>query len=71
MQIAGSNIQRWRASEIGNEKSDYLCLSSSDDEVGGRFGLVQDKSMMEPFGVPCMVEILHFLCSVLNVARGQ
>lgn len=26
-----------------------------------------EKLMMEPFGVPCMVEIFHFLCSLLNV----
>lgn len=26
-----------------------------------------EKVMMEPFGVPCMVEIFHFLCSLLNV----
>lgn len=25
-----------------------------------------EKVMMEPFGVPCMVEIFHFLCSLLN-----
>lgn len=24
-------------------------------------------SMMDPYGVPCMVEIFHFLCSLLNV----
>ncbi|KAJ4835386.1 hypothetical protein Tsubulata_010547 [Turnera subulata] len=26
-----------------------------------------DKLMSEPYGVPCMVEIFHFLCSLLNV----
>nr|KYP64762.1 Pattern formation protein EMB30 [Cajanus cajan] len=25
--------------------------------------------MIEPYGVPCMVEIFHFLCSLLNVAE--
>ncbi|KAK7305777.1 hypothetical protein VNO77_43688 [Canavalia gladiata] len=25
--------------------------------------------MMEPYGVPCMVEIFHFLCSLLNVVE--
>ncbi|PIN03359.1 Pattern-formation protein/guanine nucleotide exchange factor [Handroanthus impetiginosus] len=29
-----------------------------------------DSSMMEPFGVPCMVEIFHFLCSLLNVMEN-
>ncbi|EEF32377.1 pattern formation protein, putative [Ricinus communis] len=28
-----------------------------------------EKLMMEPFGVPCMVEIFHFLCSLLNVVE--
>uniref|UniRef100_A0A5B7BDY5 Putative ARF guanine-nucleotide exchange factor GNOM-like n=1 Tax=Davidia involucrata TaxID=16924 RepID=A0A5B7BDY5_DAVIN len=26
-------------------------------------------AMMEPYGVPCMVEIFHFLCSLLNVTE--
>ncbi|PON37290.1 Armadillo-type fold containing protein [Parasponia andersonii] len=26
-----------------------------------------EEVMMEPFGVPCMVEIFHFLCSLLNI----
>lgn len=29
-----------------------------------------DFSMMDPYGVPCMVEILHFLCSLLNVMEN-
>ncbi|KAL6602869.1 hypothetical protein ACP70R_043230 [Stipagrostis hirtigluma subsp. patula] len=55
--------------EMGNGKSDYVCLNSSGDEVGGGYGVVQDKAMLEPFGVPCMVEILQFLCSLLNIAE--
>ncbi|XP_044468061.1 ARF guanine-nucleotide exchange factor GNOM-like [Mangifera indica] len=26
--------------------------------------------MMEPFGIPCMMEIFHFLCSLLNVIEN-
>ncbi|KAF5479489.1 hypothetical protein F2P56_000303 [Juglans regia] len=26
-----------------------------------------EKHMMDPFGIPCMLEIFHFLCSLLNV----
>ncbi|XP_052207942.1 LOW QUALITY PROTEIN: ARF guanine-nucleotide exchange factor GNOM-like [Diospyros lotus] len=37
--------------EVGQEE---------DAENGGHV-------MMEPYGIPCMVEILHFLCSLLNV----
>ncbi|KAJ1259611.1 hypothetical protein BS78_10G168600 [Paspalum vaginatum] len=53
------------AEEIENGRSDYVCLNNSGDEVGT--GILQDKAMMEPFGVPCMLEILQFLCSLLNI----
>ncbi|KAJ1259610.1 hypothetical protein BS78_10G168500 [Paspalum vaginatum] len=56
------------AEERENGRRDYVCLNNSGDEVGTGSGIVQDKGMMEPFGVPCMVEILQFLCSLLNVA---
>ncbi|KAM0868806.1 hypothetical protein ACQ4PT_041077 [Festuca glaucescens] len=59
------------AGELGNGKSDYVCLDSSGDEVGAGLGVVQDKAMMEPLGVPCMVEILQFLCSLLNIAEDM
>ncbi|VAH73129.1 unnamed protein product [Triticum turgidum subsp. durum] len=70
MQIAGSKNEASSASEMGNG-SDSVCLSSSQDEVGCEFGVVQDKAMMELFGVPCMVEILQFLCSLLNIAEDS
>jgi golgi-specific brefeldin A-resistance guanine nucleotide exchange factor 1 len=57
------------AEETENGKSDYVCLNSSGDEVGDGSGVMQDKDLMEPFGVPCMVEILQFLCSLLNIAE--
>jgi brefeldin A-resistance guanine nucleotide exchange factor 1 len=44
-------------------------LNSSGREVGDGSGVVQEKDFMEPFGVPCMVEILQFLCSLLNIAE--
>ncbi|CAN6311936.1 unnamed protein product [Urochloa humidicola] len=67
-QAAGCKNQGLGAEETENGKSDFVCLNSSGDEVGDGSG-VQDKSMMEPFGVPCMVEILQFLCSLLNIAE--
>ncbi|XP_047072386.1 ARF guanine-nucleotide exchange factor GNOM-like [Lolium rigidum] len=69
-QIAGSKQQGFSASKMGNG-NDSVCLSSSKDEVGGKSGVVQDKAMMELFGVPCMVEILQFLCSLLNIAEDN
>jgi brefeldin A-resistance guanine nucleotide exchange factor 1 len=57
------------AEETENGKSGYLCLNSSGHEVGDGSGVVQDKDFMEPFGVPCMVEILQFLCSLLNITE--
>ncbi|KAL1538735.1 ARF guanine-nucleotide exchange factor GNOM-like [Salvia divinorum] len=32
--------------------------------------LKDDSSMMDPYGVPSMVEIFHFLCSLLNVMEN-
>ncbi|KAF2944498.1 ARF guanine-nucleotide exchange factor GNOM [Oryza sativa Japonica Group] len=68
-QTACSKNQGLSDGEIGNGKSDFVCLNSSGDEVGGGFGVVQDQAMSELFGVPCMVEILQFLCSLLNIAE--
>ncbi|KAE8792580.1 Pattern formation protein EMB30 [Hordeum vulgare] len=69
-EIAGSKNEVSSAGEMGNG-SDSVCLSSSQDEVGAKFGVVQDKAMMELFGVPCMVEIFQFLCSLLNIAEDN
>ncbi|PHT55201.1 ARF guanine-nucleotide exchange factor GNL1 [Capsicum baccatum] len=30
----------------------------------------RENPMMDPYGVPCMVEIFHFLCSLLNVMES-
>ncbi|CAN6221042.1 unnamed protein product [Urochloa humidicola] len=68
-QIASCKGQGLGAGELENGRSDYVCLNSSGDEVGNESGVAQDKAMMELFGVPCMVEILQFLCSLLNVAE--
>uniref|UniRef100_A0A0D9VFE3 SEC7 domain-containing protein n=1 Tax=Leersia perrieri TaxID=77586 RepID=A0A0D9VFE3_9ORYZ len=68
-QTSGSKNQGLTDGEIGNGKSDFVCLNSSGDEVGTGFGVVQDQAMKELFGVPCMVEILQFLCSLLNIAE--
>ncbi|KAK0584989.1 hypothetical protein LWI29_021769 [Acer saccharum] len=44
-------------------------VDTNNGEIGGMMEAAQngEKIMMEPFGVPCMVEIFHFLCSLLNV----
>ncbi|TVU07913.1 hypothetical protein EJB05_41290, partial [Eragrostis curvula] len=68
-QGAGSKNQGMDAEEIENGKSDYVCLNSSGDEVGDGSSIAQDKAMMEPLGVPCMIEILQFMCSLLNIAE--
>ncbi|KAG8070581.1 hypothetical protein GUJ93_ZPchr0006g40887 [Zizania palustris] len=68
-QTAGSKNHGLSAGDIGNGRSDYVCLNSSGDEVGGGFGVLRDQTMMELFGVPCMIEILQFLCSLLNIAE--
>nr|CAB3470693.1 unnamed protein product [Digitaria exilis] len=68
-QIANCKGQGLGAGELDNGRSEYVCLNSSGDEVGSGTAVAQDKAMMELFGVPCMVEILQFLCSLLNVAE--
>ncbi|XP_062229060.1 ARF guanine-nucleotide exchange factor GNOM-like [Phragmites australis] len=68
-QVAGCKNQSLGAEEIGNGNGDYMCLNSSGNEVRDGSSVVQDKAMMELFGVPCMVEILQFLCSLLNIAE--
>ncbi|KAH7554546.1 hypothetical protein JRO89_XS12G0233900 [Xanthoceras sorbifolium] len=44
-------------------------VDTNNGDIGGVMEATQngEKIMMEPFGVPCMVEIFHFLCSLLNV----
>ncbi|GAV77584.1 Sec7 domain-containing protein/Sec7_N domain-containing protein [Cephalotus follicularis] len=42
---------------------------TENSEVGSGMVAAENdqRIMMEPFGIPCMVEIFHFLCSLLNV----
>nr|GMC59447.1 ARF guanine-nucleotide exchange factor GNOM-like [Ipomoea batatas] len=44
-------------------------LESKDEKVGQSKEIANGGgiSMMDPYGIPCMVEILHFLCSLLKV----
>ncbi|GLU01877.1 hypothetical protein SLE2022_191580 [Rubroshorea leprosula] len=56
------------ASTIPVEKSAAEMYASKAEESGKvEDGQDGEKLMMEPFGIPCMVEIFHFLCSLLNV----
>ncbi|GFY84889.1 sec7 domain-containing protein [Actinidia rufa] len=43
-------------------------MDESATEVGDRREAAQNEGhvSMEPYGIPCMVEIFHFLCSLLN-----
>ncbi|XP_004307475.1 PREDICTED: ARF guanine-nucleotide exchange factor GNOM-like [Fragaria vesca subsp. vesca] len=54
--------------------SSGLAASGMDDTTigasGGKEAVQYDLHLMtEPYGVPCMVEIFHFLCSLLNVSE--
>ncbi|CAH9092529.1 unnamed protein product [Cuscuta epithymum] len=57
----------------GNEQSHLSAspnqLASKNNELGGQEESISggDLSTMDPYGIPCMLEILHFLCSLLNV----
>lgn len=68
-------------SEYDGQSSGALSSAASGligggvDETGGRPDNGKDvvpydlHLMTEPYGVPCMVEIFHFLCSLLNVVE--
>ncbi|OIT26917.1 PREDICTED: ARF guanine-nucleotide exchange factor GNOM-like [Nicotiana attenuata] len=44
---------------------------TTDEKTGkGDIACNGENSMMDPYGVPCMVEIFHFLCSLLNVMES-
>ncbi|GLT56531.1 hypothetical protein SLA2020_295660 [Shorea laevis] len=62
--------------QSSNEQASSIPTGKSADEMDaskieetGTVEVAQDSenSMTEPFGIPCMVEIFHFLCSLLNV----
>ncbi|CAH2079880.1 unnamed protein product [Thlaspi arvense] len=48
-------------------KSDEKRTEVSDDVNVAADG---DNAMLAPFGIPCMVEIFHFLCTLLNVGEN-
>ncbi|CAD5177141.1 ARF guanine-nucleotide exchange factor GNOM-like [Musa acuminata AAA Group] len=53
--------------ENGNGSAEPTDTSVRDDNPGSEAenGV---RTMVEPYGISCMVEIFHFLCSLLNVA---
>ncbi|KAG0475620.1 hypothetical protein HPP92_015306 [Vanilla planifolia] len=52
--------------ENGNES--YGSIATSIDETVVRLETPNGvRIMVEPYGIPCMVEIFHFLCSLLNI----
>ncbi|KAL6562493.1 hypothetical protein OROGR_003500 [Orobanche gracilis] len=62
------------SSEVLNSASSGLMNGvmneSNASTDNGKDGVPYDLHLMkEPYGVPCMVEIFHFLCSLLNVVE--
>ncbi|XP_068646848.1 ARF guanine-nucleotide exchange factor GNOM-like isoform X2 [Aristolochia californica] len=55
--VFGSNNS---ASNVGDEAASGLASSKE---------LSNDHLATEPYGIPCMVEIFHFLCSLLNIVE--
>ncbi|KAJ0099255.1 hypothetical protein Patl1_21868 [Pistacia atlantica] len=61
----------------GQSSTEYMSNANEMDankvEISSGMEAAQngEKIMMEPFGVPCMVEIFHFLCSLLNVIENM
>ncbi|KAK8957013.1 ARF guanine-nucleotide exchange factor GNOM [Platanthera zijinensis] len=61
--------QSFGLKKIGNNKGNVGPLTAPlDDESEGSETQNGTRIMMEPFGMPCMVEIFHFLCSLLNIS---
>ncbi|KAH6830387.1 sec7 domain-containing protein [Perilla frutescens var. hirtella] len=59
----------------GKSKNEGCVPAESENEksenVHGNDGTIKtDSSMMDPYGIPSMVEIFHFLCSLLNVMEN-
>lgn len=59
----------------GKPKNEVCIPAESENEKiessrGNDGTLKDDSSMMDPYGVPSMVEIFHFLCSLLNVMEN-
>ncbi|PKA64977.1 ARF guanine-nucleotide exchange factor GNOM [Apostasia shenzhenica] len=52
--------------ENGNGNFGSTTGSILDDKVAGLETQTSMRIMVEPYGIPCMVEIFHFLCSLLN-----
>lgn len=55
--------------QIGDDSEKYEPITASvDSKMVGLETPNGPKIVMEPYGIPCMVEIFHFLCSLLNIA---
>lgn len=53
-----------------NGNGTFPSVTSSVDESGLAMDMANGmRAMVEPYGIPCMVEIFHFLCSLLNVSE--
>ncbi|XP_042487169.1 ARF guanine-nucleotide exchange factor GNOM-like [Macadamia integrifolia] len=53
---------------VGSEWSLPAASAASDGSIDETVNDMQ-QIMREPYGVPCMVEVFHFLCSLLNIAE--
>ncbi|KAL3624155.1 hypothetical protein CASFOL_032971 [Castilleja foliolosa] len=51
-------------------QSNTLDKKKSENVHGKGSTLSSDSAMMDPYGVPSMIEIFHFLCSLLNVMEN-
>ncbi|URE11317.1 pattern formation protein [Musa troglodytarum] len=59
-----------KQAENGNGRAEPTDTSVGDDNPGNPGSEAENgvRTMVEPYGISCMVEIFHFLCSLLNVA---
>ncbi|KAL5717592.1 hypothetical protein ACHQM5_010574 [Ranunculus cassubicifolius] len=53
--------------DIASNPTGSIIIVNSDMSVNDETSPTDLLLMTKPYGVPCMVEILHFLCSLLNI----
>ncbi|XP_073122647.1 ARF guanine-nucleotide exchange factor GNOM-like isoform X1 [Henckelia pumila] len=76
------HVNGYRSAESGNEllavssdvPMDTVAVQTNDKTTeivhGKNSSTSSDSSMADPYGIPAMVEIFHFLCSLLNVMEN-
>ncbi|KAI0501235.1 hypothetical protein KFK09_016178 [Dendrobium nobile] len=67
--VAFEKDESFELQQLGKSNGNLGSITSSvNDNLVGLETPDGTRAMTEPYGIPCMVEIFHFLCSLLNIA---